>query len=133
MKYKIYMFLCINFYWPLDSNRAVLGKILIEKRDQKSGDQRGGTGGAPPPAPVPPPSFVPFYHQNFLEIRPVAFRWPAGSYFRKLVFSNFGILDIPSWLHLQFFMQNPNLQSELTESSVQGPKFRKTEFQKPNF
>ena len=28
--------------------------------------------------------------------------------------------------HSQFFMQNPNLQSKLTESSVQGPKFRKT-------
>ena len=27
-------------------------------------------------------------------------------------------------------MQNPNLQSELSKSSVQGPKFRKTEFSK---
>ncbi len=27
-------------------------------------------------------------------------------------------------------MQSPNLQSELNKSSVQGPKFRKTEFRK---
>ena len=32
------------------------------------------------------------------------------------VFSNVGILDIPSWLYIQFFMQNPNLQSETSEN-----------------
>ena len=40
--------------------------------------------------------------------------------------SELRILDISSWLYIQFCMQNPNLRSKWTESSVQGPKFRKT-------
>ena len=45
----------------------------------------------------------------------------------------FGILDMPSWLYLQFFTQNPNLQSELTNSFTQRRKLRKTNLRESRF
>ena len=35
---------------------------------------------------------------------------------KKFENPNFGILDLPRWLYIQFFTRNPNLQSETSEN-----------------
>ena len=52
--------------WPLDSNRALPGKIPMENPLHKSGDQRGGVQGGNPPAPIPPPFDLRIFVEDFL-------------------------------------------------------------------
>ena len=47
--------------------------------------------------------------------------------------SNSRILDMSSWLYIQFFTRNPNLQSELTNSFTQRRKLRKTNLRESRF
>ena len=47
--------------------------------------------------------------------------------------SNFGILDMSSWLYIQFFTRNPNLQSEFTNSFTHRRKLRKTNLRESRF
>ena len=58
---------------------------------------------------------VPSYEENVKSVdTPYAFDKKTPNFAQGLDF--FRTLDIPRWLYIQFFMLNPNLQSETSEN-----------------
>ena len=45
--------------------------------------------------------------------------------FENYDFLNFGVLDMSSWLYIQFFMRNPNLTSKIQNFESQYGKIKK--------